>query len=436
MAPHLPVLPDSATESDSVDTAPVTFPQHGRLRFLTRKSSFGAPLVRAFSMEAPFRRQTLERALSHIAVRHDSLRMAFARQNGEYVSVVRPDAAVPILEFPHGSVESVIDGPLSASWDLDRPPLLRCGVLHADGPRFVLMLAADHLIVDNWAIDLLSRELLLAYNALADGREVPAEISGPGPSFQEWSRQERARLVRDDTLVERWRDKLGPGGLFPTLSFVDGSLAKGKLSVASLSLSGAPLASLLRRWAEHRTTYSSFVLGLLAHSLAVKADVPDPVVGYVESGRMRSHEMAMAGWLSADWPLRVRVDAATPPGQCLAEARDSILCAMRNRTQMYLLVRALRPELDGESGLRMPPRITLNLQAGNQWVMPAATPLPLAEGYGNRDGLHVLGNLEDDRLELTFVHNERTCAATIRRVVSHLEEMVTSFAEGRVPLGR
>jgi hypothetical protein len=429
MAPDLPALPDA-------DTAPVTFPQLGRMRYLAWQSPFGAPLVRAFALAAPLRRPALRRALAHLTERHDALRMAFGWRNGEYASALRPDAAVPILEFPDGDVESVVDGPLSAAWDLDRPALLRCGVLGADGPRCVLVLAADHLIVDNWAIDLLSRELLLAYDAFAGGRAAPAEITGPGPSFHEWARQERARFARDDTLAERWRDRLGPGGLVPPLPFVDRSRPKGDLTVATVGLSGARFASLLRSWAEHRTTYSGFVLGLLAHSLAVAGGVPDPVVGYVDSGRMSSREMAMVGWLSADWPLRVRVDAATPPGRCLAEARDVLIWAMRNRAQMVFLARALRPELDGESGLRLPPRITLNLQAEDQWVIPAGTALPLNQGYANRDGLHVLGSLTDDRLELTFVHNERSCATTMRRVVAHLEEVLTSFAERRVPLGR
>lgn len=96
-------------------------------------------------------------------------------EDGAAIGEVLPSEAapVPFSEVPSApsfpDIRLALEAELGASFDLDRPPFLRAVLLrHAAGDA-TLCLTMHHVVGDNWAVDVLLRELSALYNAAAAG---------------------------------------------------------------------------------------------------------------------------------------------------------------------------------------------------------------------------------------------------------------------------
>ncbi len=145
--------------------APLTFAQQGIwFRQQLAPESTVWNLSRTWSVSGPLDLTALERALSEMIRRHESLRTRYLVVNGEPVQEVMP--ATPV------TIERVDRGQLAARpFDLASPVMVRAGVAILGPEQYELTLTRHHISSDQWSSGIFRRELSTMYDDLVAGRE-------------------------------------------------------------------------------------------------------------------------------------------------------------------------------------------------------------------------------------------------------------------------
>ena len=144
----------------------------------------------------------LERALTEIVARHESLRTTFGEDavDGEPVQVVSPAAAVGLTVVDLTAVEPasrrrdeaarVAEAEARRPFDLSQGPLVRMALLRLSAEDNLLLLVMHHIVSDGWSLGVLTRELTALYGAFLQGRESPLPpLRIQYADYAQWQRQ-------------------------------------------------------------------------------------------------------------------------------------------------------------------------------------------------------------------------------------------------------
>ncbi|MGW6056039.1 amino acid adenylation domain-containing protein [Streptomyces sp. NPDC055189] len=202
------------------DVLPLSYAQQ-RLWFISRWEETGASynLPLALRLSGPLDRAALERALSDITVRHESLRTVFAEHDDQPVqSVLAPEAARPQLlyrEVPGAGIDAAIRAAADHRFDLSAHPPLRAHLFRTgmDEEEHVLLLVFHHIVCDGWSLGPLLRDLSTAYAARTRGA-APAFDELP-VQYADYALWQRDLLGAEDDptsvlsrQLEHWRARL------------------------------------------------------------------------------------------------------------------------------------------------------------------------------------------------------------------------------------
>ena len=129
--------------------------------------------------------ENLQEAIQVTIARHEILRTVF-RENelGEIRQWILDASEVNFaidyqdfrnLEGPsqEDTVASYIQKDTFTAFDLENGPLLRVAVLQLADDRAVFYYNMHHIISDGWSLGVLSKDILTAYQAINDGKEIP-----------------------------------------------------------------------------------------------------------------------------------------------------------------------------------------------------------------------------------------------------------------------
>ncbi len=160
---------------------------------------------------------TLERSLSEIVRRHESLRSRFESHDGQPVQLIDPAGALPIpLEQIDGgqpdtrmaTVQRRLIEEARRPFDLQHGPLLRARLFRLGADEHVMLLVMHHIISDGWSNGVLVRELGALYRAFAAGQPAPlAELPLQYADYAAWQRD----WLQGETLerqLDYWRNQL------------------------------------------------------------------------------------------------------------------------------------------------------------------------------------------------------------------------------------
>jgi amino acid adenylation domain-containing protein len=163
--------------------APLTFAQQG-IWFLQQLApeSPAWNLSRTWKVSGPLDLPVLERALSEVIRRHESLRTRYLVVDGEPIQEVMPATTVAIEVLDAGepandTLQAASDfrgrlGRLAARpFDLRSPVMIRAGVAVLAPDRCELTLVRHHICSDQWSSGIFRRELSSVYGDLVAGRE-------------------------------------------------------------------------------------------------------------------------------------------------------------------------------------------------------------------------------------------------------------------------
>jgi amino acid adenylation domain-containing protein/non-ribosomal peptide synthase protein (TIGR01720 family) len=205
-------------QGDGRREAPQSFAQQ-RLWFLSQLAP-GSSLYNTMTivpLHGVLDLDALERSLTELMRRHESLRTTFGTREGDPIQLVAPPSparlsVVDLRGLPtrqrQAELEQLRRAEAAQPFDLARGPLVRFKLLRLEERRQLLLVSMHHIITDGWSMGVLRRELQALYEAFSTGQPSPL----PEPSLQYadfaiWQRQ----WLQGDVLQEQldyWKERL------------------------------------------------------------------------------------------------------------------------------------------------------------------------------------------------------------------------------------
>jgi amino acid adenylation domain-containing protein len=214
---ELPVLPP-VVPVERTGPLPLSFAQE-RLWFIDllepENVAYSVPVVWRFG--SALDQAALERALGEIVRRHEALRTVFPELDGSPVQVIAPFAgfALPVEDLSalgeserEAALRRRVDEEAARPFDLAAGPLFRPALLRLGAEDHVLLLGMHHILVDEWSLGVLFRELSTLYAAYREERESPlAELAVQYADYAVWQREQLGGEVLDRHLAY-WKERL------------------------------------------------------------------------------------------------------------------------------------------------------------------------------------------------------------------------------------
>ena len=182
-------------------------------------------ILLAARLTGPLRTDLLQRALTLVVARHESLRVTVHAEDGTPYQLLAEPAEVELevvdrtgldSEAQQRAIQESLQELANLPFDLQQGPLYRYRVLKLADDSHVFLQNLHHIITDGWSSGVVNSELAEAYRSLLDGREP--EFAGPGSRYLDFARDQREQM-QGETLKEEldfWAERLE--GL-PTLEF-------------------------------------------------------------------------------------------------------------------------------------------------------------------------------------------------------------------------
>ena len=352
------VVAGPPTRRTHVGRARLSFAQQ-RLWFLDRVEP-GTPaynLPAAVRLEGALDAAALERSLSEMVRRHESLRTTFAVEVGEPVQVVGPPSplALPLTDLEHlpesrreGEALRLTREETRRPFDLSAGPLLRARLLKLSDEEHVLLLTMHHIIGDGWSTGILVREAAALYAAFAEGEASPLEeLPIQYADYAEWQREHLQGDVLEG-LLSYWKRQLGE---LPTLRLPTDrprpavqTFRGARLPVELGQETAVGLKALSRE--EGCTLFMTLLAAfdVLLHGYTEQEDV---IVGTDAANRNHAETEKVVGFFINQLVLRTRLDGDPTFRELLGRVREITLGAYTHQELPFdRLVKALRPERD------------------------------------------------------------------------------------------
>ena len=254
----------------------------------------------------------LQEAFRHIQMRHELLRTAFRWDGSDVPNQVVHDAAeLPwethdwrdqAVAAQEASWAALVNEDRARPWDFASPPLMRCALVRLGEARWRLLWSYHHALADGRAFAVFVRELVQAYRAFLQGRDI---VEAPAPSFRDYV----AWLARRDAAADEayWRGTLRGIPEAPEVGVLRGKAPFG-YATRRFRL-GQELSGRVSRFTEvHGLSRNILMLGTWALLLARCTGEEDQVLGTILStGWAREQGAQAAGLFINTLPLRVPV---------------------------------------------------------------------------------------------------------------------------------
>jgi thioesterase domain-containing protein/non-ribosomal peptide synthetase component F/acyl carrier protein len=142
----------------------------------------GNPVLNAsfrWSLEGPLDLSVVQQSFNEIVARHEVLRATFVALDGTVSQLIVPSLRllIPVTDLRSFSgpdlnieVDRICAAEAARSFNLEKGPLIRVGLLRVEEARYILMLTLHHIICDGWSIGVIMRELQNLYPDIAEGR--------------------------------------------------------------------------------------------------------------------------------------------------------------------------------------------------------------------------------------------------------------------------
>lgn len=434
---------DRIPKAVPADLIPVSFAQQ-RLWFLDRMDPGQAVyhLPNALRLTGRLDVAALEKSLTEIARRHESLRASFVVVAGEPMQTIAPPQPISLrlTDLSHlGATQLQTEAQRLASveahqpFDLSNGPLWRAGLLKLADDEHVFLLTLHHIIADGWSMGLLFRELSILYNACAgNGQPILNELELQYSDYAVWQREWLQGEVLNEQL-SYWKQQLEAAPRVLELPADKPRPVTQTYNAASESFSlPAALSHELKALSRREgTTLFMTLLAAFQILLSRYANQNDVLVATPSAGRERAEVQSLIGLFVNTLILRTRVAETASFIELLQSVKDAVLGAHANQDLPFeRVVEALDPERSLSYHplsqvlfqLHPPTRDGLNLDGlqCSPFTRDAAT-------VGNFD--LVLSMSETQPLSGMLSYNSDLFdAATIQRMIEHLQRLLAAIA--------
>ena len=340
-------------------TFPTTFAQR-RLWFLEQLGDLKAAynIRQSLHFTGLLNRAALQKALTEIVQRHETLRTTFKLIDGEPWQVINPNSAVVMklfnLEHLAESEKITVSQQLTTQehaqpFKLETGPLLRTTLIRQSLESHWLLVTMHHIISDAWSMGILIKELNILYRAYAEEQtsNLP-ELAIQYGDFADWQQQSLREEILNSQLAY-WKKQLA--GIPPAINlptdFIRPPTQTNNSGQKFLQLP-APLTEALKALSQKANVTLFMTLlaafGMLLHRYSGQKDV---VIGSPIAGRNRPELESLIGFFVNTLVLRLSFKDDLSFWDLLEQTREVSLGAYTNQELPFeKLVEVLRPERD------------------------------------------------------------------------------------------
>ena len=330
-----------------------------RLWFLEQLEVTGPAynIPRAFRLAGRLDVAALQRSLTELVRRHESLRTRFREMNGVGAQVIDPAGPVNLsvtdlsgLELAAREVRAgtLMQEEAARRFDLVDRGGFRVELLRLSKEEHILLMTVHHIVFDGWSQGVLFRELSALYEAYALGRASP--LAEPQLQYGDYAVWQRAWLQGE--VLERqlgyWRERLaGAEPLSLPTDHPRPAVASFQGAFYSFELSAELTAGLRELARQEEATLFMVVLAGLQVVLSRWSGQEEVVVGTPIAGRTHRETESLVGFFVNTLPLRVRVTGREDFRELLKQVREVALGAYAHQDLPFeKLVAELAPERD------------------------------------------------------------------------------------------
>ncbi|WP_316168809.1 MULTISPECIES: non-ribosomal peptide synthetase [unclassified Bradyrhizobium] len=315
-------------------------------------------ILYALRLRGDFDAAAMQRSVSDIIARHESLRTRFLVAGGQVCQKVDPvtDVEFPIVDLSaldpdRKEVEALrlTAAEVRRPFDLQKGPLFRAGALKLAEDDHVLLLPHHHIISDGWSLGLLNRELAILYrhHVLGEPLTLP-ELPVQYRDYSVWQRRWLQGPALDEHL-SYWRTRLD--GAPPALELPTDrprpavQSFRGSVRAVALPVDlSQGLAALSR---QENVTLFMTLMAAFQLLLGRYAQAEDIVTGTLIAGRTVPEIENLIGFFPNTVVIRTSLAGRPTFRQLLQRVRDSALGAYAHQDLPFeKLVEVLRPGRD------------------------------------------------------------------------------------------
>ena len=291
----------------------------------------------------------VRKAFHALLERHEALRTAFVKVNGEPAQKIYPQIDFDVEEIdlsadgdPEQRARAIADELVNTPFDLAKPPLLRAAVIKLAKDRYVFVLTIHHIIGDGWSGNVLFRELLVLYNAFRKG--TPNPLTPLRIQYKDFAVWQNARGFQREEAY--WLDRLAgmPEWLRLPYDLPPEEERDFRGSMESLVLSPDVAAELRSLAARNKTTLSNVLLALFKLLLFQWTRQDEICVGMSIASRNHLDLENVLGFFVNLLPIRTKLSADMEFDELLGQVAQSTFEALEHQDYpLDLLVQKLNP---------------------------------------------------------------------------------------------
>lgn len=258
----------------------------------------------------------VKQAVQYIVDRHDALRTVFADTDGETFQEILPTMVPDLVVHDFASADNPVTAAKQAfvreasrPFDLRTGPLVRFHLARLGAEGDLLVLAADHLVLDGMSCAVLSAELRSAINDIRDGRQPRLSAVSVTPGHLAQRRLAALTDQRNAALEAFWAPRvahLSESEELPSDGIADASV-DGRRFIAPLS----PAAQAALRKLGTRSTINTLCSAAVGVLLSRYKNSGFVSLGIPFSGRIDRDASSAVGCFASVMP--VIVDALSAP---------------------------------------------------------------------------------------------------------------------------
>ncbi len=310
----------------------------------------------AFRIKGNLDINALEKALSEIVRRHETLRTSFQKDNGKPIQVIEPDATIKInlvdlqqLEPKEQENLVVEKAQLEATtpFDLENAPLIRCSLLQLSTSEYVLLITMHHIVSDGWSIGVFAQELSSLYRAFIQGEASPlADLPIQYADFAVWQKEYLSGEVLS-TQLNYWKQQLSdaPDLLQLPTDYPRPTVQTYQGRSISFSLNTDLTTKLQTLAQESGTTLFMTLYAAFSTLLYRYSGQSDILIGSPIANRNRREIESLIGFLVNNLVLRTNFANNPSFKELLAQVRETTLKAYEHQDVPFeQIVEALQPQ--------------------------------------------------------------------------------------------
>ena len=322
---------------------PLSFAQE-RLWFLEQlgvgEATYNMPF--ALRLQGKLHGEALERSLTELVRRHESLRTRFEARDGEPVQVIEPaerfalervDLSRRRKDRREAELSRLIEKRARHRFELSVEPGFKVTLLKLSAQEHILSITLHHIVSDGWSMGVLARELRALYEAYAEGRASP--LAEPELQYADYALWQRGWLQGEalERQLDYWRGQLAgaPAALELPTDYARPASASHEGALLGLQL-GSELAHKLTLLARSEGATLYMVLLAAFQTLLWRwSGQSDVVVGSPIAGRTDWRTEGLIGFFVNTLALRSQLSRSASFRDLLAQVRERMLQAQAHQ---------------------------------------------------------------------------------------------------------